>query len=389
MDNGEGSKSRVKYLFVVTCQVVLLTVAVFYATTAIQIGLMIAAAALPWCTFPFQSTQGAESQAQEEDAHSCIQAETLEHVRSIYSENLPNIHDSLGKQHSIIGESVETLNDSFFGLQEISEQQSQVSEGLVNEMLSNQDSEYSLSKVLPKTEEIINQFVSTLVDISEKSISAVHSIHDMSDKLDTVFSLLERVRGLSEQTNLLALNAAIEAARAGEAGRGFAVVAQEVRELSVKAEDLNNQIESEINIAQNTVKQANATVGEMASIDMTIAIESKEQVDDMLKGVQKVNIAVEQEVNKIRELGSQLANQVGNGIRALQFADIVSQQGEYANGTLYLFDEVVKLMTRFTNKELSEEEFSMEMQQLLDDSRNRGGPAASQASIEEGEVELF
>lgn len=389
MDIETDSNSRAKYVLVITCQIVLLTIAVFYATSSIQIGLMIAAAGLPWCAFPYRSKKSNKEAKSPHQDHTCIKAETIDTVRTLYSENLPNIHDSLGKQHKIIEDSVETLNESFFGLQKISEEQSHVSEGLVNEMLSNQDSEYSLSRVLPRTEEIINQFVTTLVDVSEKSISAVHSIHDMSAKLDAVFRLLERVRGLSEQTNLLALNAAIEAARAGEAGRGFAVVAQEVRELSVKAKELNDQIESEINVAQNTVKQANATVGEMASIDMTIAIESKEQVDDMLKGVQQVNVAVENEVHKIRELGSQLAGQVGNGIRALQFADIVSQQGEYANGSLYVFDEVVKLMNRFTTKEINEEEFALELDQLLEDSRNRGGPAASQASIEEGEVELF
>lgn len=389
MKNGKESNSKTRYILVVTCQILLLTIAVFYATSSIQIGLMIAAAGLPWCTFPYLSSKQASNADVKESSHTCIKEETLEHVRSIYVENLPSIHDSLAKQRTIIEESAQTLNESFFGLQDISEQQAQVSEALVNEMLSNPDNQYSLSRVLPRTEDIINQFVMTLVDVSEKSISAVHSIHDMSDKLDSVFKLLERVRGLSEQTNLLALNAAIEAARAGDAGRGFAVVAQEVRELSVKAKDLNDQIESEINIAQNTVKQANTTVGEMASIDMTIAIESKEQIDDMLKGVQQVNVEVEQEVNKIRDLGNQLSAQVGNGIRALQFADIVSQQGEYANGALYLFDEVVKLMNNFTSRELDEDEFEEELRQLLSDSRSRSGPAASQASIEEGEVELF
>lgn len=91
------------------------------------------------------------------------------------------------------------------------------------------------------------------------------------------FKLLNQVRSLSEQTNLLALNAAIEAARAGEAGRGFAVVAQEVRNLSIQAANLNTQIETEMKVAQDTVDIANRTVGEMASFDMTQAIESKEK----------------------------------------------------------------------------------------------------------------
>ena len=388
MNNEMTIQSKMKYAVVVTTQVILLAIAVLYATSSIQIGLMIAAAALPWLTFPSGAHKDSEPDLSAKKSEQ-VQADLMNSVNRFYSENLPSIHQSLNRQTQIIEESAETLNDSFFGLQKVSEEQRQVSEGLVNDMLSNQESEYSLSKVLPQTEAIINQFVKTLVDVSEKSISAVHSIHDMSDKLDTVFKLLERVRGLSEQTNLLALNAAIEAARAGEAGRGFAVVAQEVRELSVKAKTLNDQIESEINIAQETVKQANATVGDMASIDMTIAIESKEQVDDMLTGVQKVNIAVEEEVLKIRALGQELSQQVGNGIRALQFADIVSQQGEYANKTLYLFDEVVQLVGVSNRQEITQEEFASRLEELLDASRNRSGPAANQNSIDEGEVELF
>ncbi|MBF4317787.1 methyl-accepting chemotaxis protein, partial [Vibrio anguillarum] len=91
----------------------------------------------------------------------------------------------------------------------------------------------------------------------------------------------------------------------------------------------NTQIESEINVAQQTVQQANKTVGDMASIDMTHVIESKQNVDHMLRGVQQVNIEIEQEVQKIQELGQELTQQVSNGVRALQFADIVVQQSDY------------------------------------------------------------
>lgn len=54
--------------------------------------------------------------------------------------------------------------------------------------MANQGSEFDLMQVLPKTEAIIQQFVQILVDVSEKSISAVHSIHDMSQKLDMVLN---------------------------------------------------------------------------------------------------------------------------------------------------------------------------------------------------------
>ena len=211
----------------------------------------------------------------------------------------------------------------------------------------------------------------------------------MSDKLDAVFKLLAQVRGLSEQTNLLALNAAIEAARAGEAGRGFAVVAQEVRNLSVKAEELNCEIEKEINVAQDTVKEANKTVGEMASIDMTEAIESKEKVDDMLQGVKAANAVVEQEVQKIKSIGVTLHTRVGDGIRALQFTDIIVQQGDYAKISVDFLDQVTEILVAHANGSLDPDEMKQAVADLKSNIEHRGAPAASQESIEEGEVELF
>lgn len=285
--------------------------------------------------------------------------------------------------------SAETINNSFFGLQSVSEEQSTVSTQLVDNLLANQGSEFDLMEVLPKTEAIIQQFVQILVDVSEKSILAVHSIHDMSLKLDVVFKLLQQVRGLSEQTNLLALNAAIEAARAGEAGRGFAVVAQEVRNLSIQAANLNTQIETEMKIAQDTVELANRTVGEMASFDMTQAIESKEKVDYMLRGVQQLNTEIEQEVTKIQQLGQQLTLQVREGTRALQFTDIVSQQGEYALGSITFLQEATSLLKTLHSSSGSQQQLIDKIAALQDRSRNRGALAANQHSIDEGEVELF
>ncbi|RAH19912.1 methyl-accepting chemotaxis protein, partial [Vibrio vulnificus] len=199
-----------------------------------NIALMIIAAAIPWFVLPsifsLGGDENSESASVEREKKADAAWGTVGHFLQTA---IPRVEQPLAKQKSVIEASVETLNDSFFGLQRTCEEQSQVSERLVDDLLANQNSENSIANVMPRTEKIINRYIDILINVSEKSISAVHSIHDMSDKLDAVFKLLNQVRGLSEQTNLLALNAAIEAARAGEQGRGFAVVAQEVRDLSV------------------------------------------------------------------------------------------------------------------------------------------------------------
>ncbi|EJL6761640.1 methyl-accepting chemotaxis protein [Vibrio cholerae] len=344
---------------------------------------------LPWLAGGAPQSSIVTAQPTDDVRLSSEQQQALSLLEQVLKENIQRVAEPLEKQRLIINSSAETLNNSFFGLQRVSEEQSSVSTQLVDNLMANQGSEFDLMQVLPKTEAIIQQFVQILVDVSEKSISAVHSIHDMSQKLDMVFKLLNQVRSLSEQTNLLALNAAIEAARAGEAGRGFAVVAQEVRNLSIQAANLNTQIETEMKVAQDTVDIANRTVGEMASFDMTQAIESKEKVDYMLRGVQQLNTEIEQEVNKLQRLGQQLTQQVREGTRALQFTDIVYQQGEYALGSITFLQEASGLLKAVQSNSRNVQQLIENIEALQERSRNRGGLAANQHSIDEGEVELF
>ncbi|BCL71694.1 methyl-accepting chemotaxis protein [Vibrio nigripulchritudo] len=372
-------------------QVVGLSFIVMEVTSMWVVGLAVLVAASPWVLI--KSSQKAPAvEAPKVEMKVDVSGDNQAHlqaVQSLIDEELPHIQESLNKQRGVMDESVVTLNDSFFGLQDVSQRQSDVSSQLVNNLLANQDSKYSLTQVLPRTEKIFAEYIEILITVSEKSITAVHSIHDMSSKLDNVFRLLDQVQGLSEQTNLLALNAAIEAARAGDAGRGFAVVAQEVRNLSLKAEDLNGQIQKEITIAQGTIKEANVTVGEIASIDMTVAIDSKDQVEDMLQGVQQVNVEIKEEIDKIQGMGRELADQVSNGIRALQFADIVVQQGEHAQRSTNAIEEMVGLMNKFNQGEIELSDLVQGIEELKSNAQNRGEAAAQQSGIDEGEVELF
>ncbi|MFM2587504.1 methyl-accepting chemotaxis protein [Vibrio sp. TBV020] len=387
MDMIKNSTNK-RYFIAIGLQILLLSTAMSMSSSAVHVALMVMAAAVPWFVLP-RAKQKVQEKRREESITRAAPNTPPKEVYPVLSTISQQLNEPLEHQRSVVDESVETLNESYFSLQKLAEEQNQITAELVNNLLGNRDRDSDISQVLPKTEAIIRQFVDTLVNVSEKSISAVHSIHDMSDKLDAVFKLLERVRGLSEQTNLLALNAAIEAARAGDAGRGFAVVAQEVRDLSVKAKELNDQIETEINVAQQTVKEANKTVGEMASIDMTEAIESKEKVDSMLRGVQEVNVTVEQEVQKIRSSGDLIHSQVDNGIRALQFADIIVQQGEYAQKTVGYLREFTQLCQLWGQGAMDIDEFTQAVIELQNQIENRDAPAASQESIDEGEVELF
>jgi methyl-accepting chemotaxis protein len=140
-----------------------------------------------------------------------------------------------------------------------------------------------------------------------------------------VQGILSEIGAIAKQTNLLALNAAIEAARAGEAGRGFAVVADEVRDLSARTAQFSQQINSLMQGMQVSVKQTETAIQGMASQDMTFALESKQQVEKIIRTLE------EQDSHRVKALGalagsaSVVETLVGKAITAMQFQDMVSQ----------------------------------------------------------------
>ena len=183
----------------------------------------------------------------------------------------------------------------------------------------------SLEKFANEVGRILDDYVRLFVDISDKSIKAVHNIQDMVAHLDGMFVLINDIRGIADQTNLLALNAAIEAARAGEAGRGFAVVADEVRKLSQDSNALNEQIRERAETAKSTVTNVERVVGEIASLDMNIAIDAKGHLDGMLRELESVNAKIADSVSQGAQIGDEIKQEVGKAVEALQTADRVAQ----------------------------------------------------------------
>ncbi|PKF50071.1 methyl-accepting chemotaxis protein [Enterovibrio nigricans] len=314
----------------------------------------------------------------------------LRKIHSILNLELIPIREQLDRQQEVIENSVHNLNSSFFGMERAVSNQAELSRHMIKDLLNNEESEYSLTKVLPETETAIDTYIDILVQVSEKSITAIHRIHDMSDKLDAVFNLLDQVQAMSDQTNLLALNAAIEAARAGDLGRGFGVVAAEVRDLANRATELNSQIHKDINLAQDTVKQTNSIVGEIATLDMTAAIESKTRIEELLTGVQAVNMEVTKEISRVTEQGEVVRGEVAKSIQGLQFADIVSQQGQHVLNNLHILEDLnVLIMEKLQEGSVD----WVALHKAVDEIEEMAGSAerapAKQMSADEGDIELF
>lgn len=247
-----------------------------------------------------------------------------------------NLMDTTQEIKSMIEESSLRLHTSFQGLSGSANAEKELLMGIVDRMSSNtnQNSEISLRRFADEVGRILDDYVALFIDISDKSIQAVHKIQDMVSHLDGMFVLISDIRGIADQTNLLALNAAIEAARAGEAGRGFAVVADEVRKLSQDSNKLSEQIRERAETAKNTVTGVEEVVGDIASLDMNIAIDAKGHLDAMLKELEHVNEKVSESVTQGAAIGEEINLELSRAVEALQSADRVSQYAESMNTSI-------------------------------------------------------
>lgn len=138
---------------------------------------------------------------------------------------------------------------------------------------------------------VANQTMVVIDKLSDSVGQISSSIQDLAGRVDDIEKSSVLIQGIAAQTNLLALNASIEAARAGEAGRGFAVVADEVRALSLRTEEITNQIhtliESFKKTAQTTLhlsceNQASVATG-VEHVKLT-----NSKLDDILQSIDQI-----------------------------------------------------------------------------------------------------
>lgn len=220
------------------------------------------------------------------------------------------------------------LHSSFRGLSESATRGKDLMMDIVRQLSKGDRGEVSLKSFADEVGRILDDYVRLFIDISDKSVQAVHKIQDMAQQFDEMFVLIKDIRGIADQTNLLALNAAIEAARAGESGRGFAVVADEVRKLSQDSNALSEQIRQKAELSQVTVTEVQSVVGDIASLDMNIAIDAKGHLDGMLDELERVNEKVAQSVSEGAAVGEEINREVSIAFAALQSGDQVAQYAQ-------------------------------------------------------------
>ncbi len=306
------------------------------------------------------------------------------------------VEQERARLEGLIQDAVQTLSGSFMNLNDLSTRQMALVEQVLSRSRETDDGKEHLSvtQFIGKAEQTLDQFVSTIVDVSRNSLEIVHRIDDMMEQLEGIFTLIESVEGIAEQTNLLALNASIEAARAGEAGRGFAVVADEVRNLSRSSSELNHQIRDHIQGAKGTIDKLRESVSEMASNDMSGTINTKEQMTSMMESMADMNQQLSGGVGELSDIGQTLAIAIQDAVRSLQFEDMCTQILHAMQNNTSTLQELGSLAQRLHESgELDAESlrnFNEACAALLQRSRELDSRrAVSQQSMDEGDIELF
>ncbi|MEI2358639.1 methyl-accepting chemotaxis protein [Mesobacillus zeae] len=134
--------------------------------------------------------------------------------------------------------------------------------------------------------------VASINDMTERASQSIHQLNEKSKEINKIINL---ITDISDQTNLLALNAAIEAARAGEHGRGFAVVAEEVRKL---AEQSNSSASQVRNLVASIQK------------DISLSVESMDLGREAIKEGMELSVKAEQSFNNINSQIQAVSGQI-------------------------------------------------------------------------------
>ncbi len=319
---------------------------VFEPAAALSGGIAFVLLGLGWRVVALMLSRPAEARAAsgkavEEQALISEFRNLLKETSEQFSSQFEVARSEIGRVQTLLSEAIEDLTVSFQGMHEQTEQQRHVTLSVTTGSAEG-DSTAQFDTFIRDTSAVMQRVVDSVIGNSKLGMELVELTDRIASHAQQVQAILSEIGSIAKQTNLLALNAAIEAARAGEAGRGFAVVADEVRDLSGRTTQFSQQINTLMQGMQTSVKQTESAIQSMASQDMNFALESKQQVEDIIHAMEGQNLARIQALGALGGSAATVETLVGKAITALQFQDMVSQLLGHIARRVDALDEVMR-----------------------------------------------
>ena len=251
------------------------------------------------------------------------------------------MREEMQRVQALLAEAIEGLTQSFQGMHAQTEAQRQLSVA-VTSSAGEAGATLNFDEFVQNTAGAMQRVVDSVIGNSKLALELVEVTDDIAHRTQDVQNILSEIGSIAKQTNLLALNAAIEAARAGEAGRGFAVVADEVRDLSARTSSFSQEINTLTLGMQVSVRKTEEAISRMASQDMNFALESKLQVESIIKTLDLENGKRIEAIARLGDSAHQVEGLVARAITALQFQDMVSQLSGHVMRRIDALDLVVR-----------------------------------------------
>ena len=92
----------------------------------------------------------------------------------------------------------------------------------------------------------------TMGDVKHTNTETITGIRVLSEKIESIWEILNMIQGVADQTRIIAFNAELEASSAGEAGKNFQIVASEIRRLADRTFDSTSEIKNKIQEIQQS-----------------------------------------------------------------------------------------------------------------------------------------
>lgn len=177
----------------------------------------------------------------------------------------------------------------------------------------------------------VRETMLSMKQIHDASVTATQVIDSLSDRVESIGTIISVIDEIAEQTNLLALNAAIIASQAGEHGKGFAVVADEVRELSERTSSSTREIGDLIRSVQEETQRAVTAIStsqETIAVGEALSARSGAALDKIVAGITEASRRMKQIATSTEEQGKG-SEVIKNA--AAEFASMVEQIASASN----------------------------------------------------------